>query len=1236
MRVPSLLSSTTPMSQKIWTVFAATVSAVFAIQAPHAVKQPIFDLDQLGRVGLGGDFSGVSLYEFTSQAQSFSNGSQSLLSQLPNGIFTSLELADSVINAMCVYVMKDGTQKGVVVGGNFTSLGGVEAKGIALYNPGDDSVTALSNFEGKVNALLCDQDTNRVYVGGQFSLNQSENAIALEGTELKVLPFEGFTGPVSTITKSNNNTILFGGSFDGLQNFSSPSVKDAQTLNIVSAQIRAEQTSDMAGFNDPNAITCTNGTEKQWLLRDGQRGSWTATFRFELFPTKLRLINANFQGRSTESFRFTAFPLGGILNLTYTDSGTGEKRHCTESCPLAAINGPQDFEFVNVVGMKSFRLDILSFRGAGGGLSSVQLFQDEIFTYAIPELNEAVCAAGSTGSNSSFSGPWTETSINPQGDADYLSAEISSANTGSSKIVFEPHIEQKGSYQVLVHTPGCLQDGTCSTRGKFVVTGTVTKDGSQFKSDPLFQTNNFDKYDIVYEGNVDPADGTFRPTITIAPDAQQTQAVVNIVAQKVQFRLVGDAKGNARNTGSSNSTSSGLNGIYEYNPHETVTTNPADSSINAAGLQLNENASVVAIAVKGDLTYVAGNFTARDNKFQHFFIINKNQGSLPNVPGGGLKDRVNTMLVVGDLIYVGGSFSGTKDGSLTGLAYVGAYDTAKQSWVTLGGGVDGVVTEIVPISLNLTSGVTEGIAVSGGFTRVRPDNNDKNAVSVDGFAVWIPSKNQWLETIGSEKISISGLLSAVVKSNNDVIYAGSIQSNTVSSSGVIYLLHDNAKINVASSSLKFTASNTNSRKRSVVTQNVTGVVTGLFYRQNNKNLTVLGGRFEAQGKDGTVRDLAFIDGASGAITGATNEFVTGSTIMALQVLDKQLFVGGSLEGTQDVRGIAIWDMDQMKLANAQPQPLSGGNVIVYDISNRPDTKDIYVTGDFKSAGSLGCSNLCVYQSDAQQWKDVAHSTTPGTIRVMRWVGKDQLIIGGNMVLNGTTTYLAIFDAKAANFIALDADVSTILGPVTDIAVDSDTSDSFFITGTTKRDGFPYMMKLKDKRFVVLQDSFQNTSEIHNIQILPLKDNSKHQSTNLLSEKYVLMVTGLLHLDVFGNASAVTYDGSSWTPLFLASTANGKPGTISAFFSEFEPSFATGRGRLARGHVILISLAIALALIFLLVACGVLAAYIRRRREGYVPAPTIASAEKSVDMQTRLPPQELFTSQGVGRGGAPAI
>ena len=70
--------------------------------------------------------------------------------------------------------------------------------------------------------------------------------------------------------------------------------------------------------------------------------------------------------------------------------------------------------------------------------------------------------------------------------------------------------------------------------------------------------------------------------------------------------------------------------------------------------------------------------------------------------------------------------------------------------------------------------------------------------------------------------------------------------------------------------------------------------------------------------------------------------------------------------------------------------------------------------------------------------------------------------------------------------------------------------------------------------------------------------------------------------------------------------------------------------MAKGFVILIALAISLGLVFLIVVLGVLASYIRRRKEGYQPAPKL---EKSASLQDRVPPSFLFGSVGPG-GGRP--
>ena len=62
---------------------------------------------------------------------------------------------------------------------------------------------------------------------------------------------------------------------------------------------------------------------------------------------------------------------------------------------------------------------------------------------------------------------------------------------------------------------------------------------------------------------------------------------------------------------------------------------------------------------------------------------------------------------------------------------------------------------------------------------------------------------------------------------------------------------------------------------------------------------------------------------------------------------------------------------------------------------------------------------------------------------------------------------------------------------------------------------------------------------------------------------------------------------------------------------------------------LIGLAIALALTFLLVVAGIVAERMRRRREGYTPVNT-QMLEKNNNL-SRIPPEHLFgTMQGSGR------
>lgn len=547
----------------------------------------------------------------------------------------------------------------------------------------------------------------------------------------------------------------------------------------------------------------------------------------------------------------------------------------------------------------------------------------------MPNLNEPSCVASDSKSSSSVTGAWQTKTDNVEGILNgYLSTNIATANISSVGVVFTPHIQQSGKYRVLVHTPGCLQDGTCSTRGKVNYFGLFTKGGQNSSAFESTQTNDHEKIEEIYYGMVDATDSSFKPTVTLQPITAQTADTVNIAAWKVDF-LPMDLNGTSSIDGSEgeilNSTNSvEINGLYEYYTKENGPTDPAGSAISTAGLNLTKGAAVNALVVQDKTTFVGGNFTAKDGSFTNFFSIDSNGLIKPNE--GGLNGIINSMMIVDNLIYVGGSFNATKSKSTTGLGFVATYDTQSKSWGSLGAGVNGTVNEIVSLSLNLTTGVTSAIAVSGSFGEINADSSNKNVVAANGFAVWIPSQKSWLARMTSEGIALEGTLTASVTSGNTTIYAGNMNSNQMSASGLVYLSAVAANT-LQASNLDFVTPSTSSKNKRDVTevaQNFSGIYVGAFYNTDGYNLTILGGHFSAAGNTSTVSNLAFIDGDNNnAVTGINSEIDSNSTILALQRIDSLLYAGGKLQSSSGLSGVMVWDFAAQKLAADQPPGLQG-------------------------------------------------------------------------------------------------------------------------------------------------------------------------------------------------------------------------------------------------------------------------------------------------------------------------
>ncbi|KAM0283630.1 hypothetical protein ACHAQH_002408 [Verticillium albo-atrum] len=1232
-RRPSTRRPRSPTPALLLTIVATAPYLASALEF-REVPESNLDLSQLGRIGLAGDFNGISLYEFEGQNESpiSTNGSESLLARLPNGAFASIASTDASIHDMCASLLDSGEMAGVVIAGNFTSVDGTPSQGVALFNTTSSEFVPLDGLSGQVNAVLCDQENNRVYVGGNFRHdNSTTNAIAwIHGQGWTPLPFAGFNGPVSSITKASNDHIIFGGSFTGLGNTSTPNTPDGQIINLSGANITAGSSSDTTGFSDPRNIVCktegADGAGNTWLLEDGSPGFWRAQFNFGFEPTKLRLWNTRQDGRGTQTWRFTAFPINGILNMTYVDPATGQNATCTSECPLS--NDPaitfQDFHFINNVGMNEFRLDVSEFYGAGGGLNGIQLFGEDIFAYAINDFNEPTCEGLGieTPSTATTTGPWSE-SPSLQSSSRYLTAQFSADNISdsSASVIFFPNIEESGNYSVELYTPGCIQDDTCSSRGQVNVTGDMSSAGDGRFSTTLFQTNNFDKYDQIFFGYVEASSaGGFRPSVTLRPLEGQSLDNLTVVAQRVGFSLV-------------NSTG-GLNGLFDYDPTASSfdKSDFASSAINQLGASFSSESAVTSLKTIGDVVIVGGNFTSTDGRN----VVGINTADQKVQPlDGGLNGEVKAMHLEDSSLYVGGEFSNSLDNSITGLNNVGVYNSDNDTWTALGAGVNGKIIHVVPMLLNSTDdGAETVISFTGNFDQIN-EFGDNAAVSVSGFAIWVPSQSNWLQNLEGTFPAYSGILTAAALDVPDSVplFAGSMSSATMSANGAVTLSDGLGQFPVTIRPPSTSSSALQRRGILSSGADVNGVVTGAFYNQDGRNVTVLAGHFTATSGDSTLQNLVFINGSDdNSVRGIDSGISENSTFVAVAIVRDTLFAGGDVSGninTDTVRGLLTYNLATAS-HGSQPPGLNGGNGTVSAIEVRPETGDVYVGGAFESAGSFDCPGVCYYSTDRSQWNRPG-TGLEGNVSTLLWASGSRLIAGGAMQLNDSSVSLVEYDADDQIWTAFPGQ-NDLPGPVDAMTRGSQNGDQLWVAGTSSNGGSVYLMKYDGSDWHRAGESLLPNTVIHSLQIFTIT--SSHDGTDTLESDKVLMLTGSIGIPDFGTASAAIFNGTDFTPYALTTGNGNGVGTISKFFSQNQDFFSDKGGNLALVFVVLIGLAIALGLMFLLVIAGILLDRLRKKREGYTPAPT-SMYDRGSGIQ-RIPPHELLESLGKGRPGAPRI
>lgn len=855
-----------------------------------------------------------------------------------------------------------------------------------------------------------------------------------------------------------------------------------------------------------------------------------------------------------------------------------------------------------------------------------ELTEVDIYTFAINDFNEPRCGGVTTGASATTTGPWRNT---PSFDSNsnYLTATLEGddINSDDASVTFLPDIKQSGDYTVKIYTPGCSGDGTCGTRGRVNITSNLSRNSENGQAiGELFQTNLFDKYDELYTGYVDATNG-FRPSITLSPASGQ-RGPLTIVAQKVRFEL-------------KNATAGGLNGIFEFDPtKDEVDTNFADSVINSAGAKLSpkDNAIVTTLAVEGNRLFVGGNFSG--NGHNNAFAIDKDAKEPTALADGGLNNEVWTIYTNDSTTYFGGNFSNTQKNSNGRLRGVAAY--ANNQWQPLGAGVDGAVMYIVPFTLNITDNSPEPVlGVSGFFTQVNAFDNNP-AFPAENFAVWVPARKNWLHNLQANTISMHGSLTAFTDTQNSGrIFAGSMSSQALGANGAVTLQSGNPpSLAPFPSVIRSPPQQEGSLRKRALSQDreqTTGVVTAAFYLENDMNKTILAGHFTATATDGqNITSLLIIDGKDNdRIMGPGEELDSNSTFAALATMDNILYAGGDVTGrinNEPAAGVIAYDLSSNRLADAQPPALQGENLTVNAIAPKPKSKDVFVGGEFASAGGLSCPALCIWNAERNQWVAPGGDIS-GVVSTLIWVSDTKLLIAGNITSGNNQTKIVSFDS-ATNQYEEFSNSASLPGPVTALSPANRQATEFWASGQAE-DGSAYLQRFNGKEWVPVNDMFEPGTEIRSIQVLQLSEDGKHDESPLIDRSQDLLILGQINVTDFGSASGVLFNGTTMIPFLLSTTAENTPGSLARVFVERPDSFFDSSGKkLALGFIVLIALAIALALTFLLVVAGILLEWYRKKAKGYSPAPT-GFPGRGVDTE-RVPPEHLF---GTLRGNkAPAI
>ncbi|CCF56566.1 hypothetical protein KAFR_0B02690 [Kazachstania africana CBS 2517] len=565
--------------------------------APPAL---IFSSNNDSSLQLLGSYDALSLYTYTGQ-QNFSyqitpdtnsNGlvyySNNTLIQLNQG------LDDTRINN----IVPIGSDSFILSGSG--SLNEYSLENQLFYNLSSLSVYPIFNTTlEQVESILVDEDL--VYFGGNFTFSNGTDdghSVAvwnITSNSTGLLPFLGFgeNSSINNILRLNDDNILFAGEFYTLDDASLLTSNTSNaTTNIYDLELspllplnEATWSSDVSDF-DASSFICVNPDSDAWFV-SGTTGTLACSLPYDSALTKIRIYNSPDSQNQISEFRLISDPSGSIMNMTYIDPRTGNLEHCDSYCPLlsrdtlssasdaASVSEMarllsdnatvikwsaeyQEFGFVNVVSTTLLQFLALNSYGSNVALAGYSLYQDEYAVFANNSLNGASCTSNNSDYTSSTlsDNDWV---FGASGQT-YVTTFYTEGDDPIPQVTFNANLPYSGDYVINLYTPGCSDDGTCSTRGLVNVTVYDESDDSILSTVEIYQNNEALKYDELFSGYLK---NSVRIVLEYVSGISSDSTGTTVVADRSNIYVTSlDILGQI--SSSKNGSTVALNGLFQY------------------------------------------------------------------------------------------------------------------------------------------------------------------------------------------------------------------------------------------------------------------------------------------------------------------------------------------------------------------------------------------------------------------------------------------------------------------------------------------------------------------------------------------------------------------------------------------------------------------------------------------------------------------------------------------------